>query len=436
MTTYARMTWVLLAGAALAAPARGQQAEAPVAAPYVNQAGGLALDDAIVMALEQEPSLRAARMDIAIARGLRAQAALRPNPTLTFERREEPTGTDNQTSVGLQWPLDLFRRSGRVQTADRALEATGFVASDRARLLVADVRMQYGAAAEAARDVEVADDIVATVRRQLDVVRARVETGRTPALERDLLEVELRRFEVMRVLAAGRVEAALVDLTRLLGMLPDQPLQIRDTLEMLVTGPASAPSAAAPTGQRSDVREADARVAEAEARIDQAEREGRVDVSLFANYMRMDAGFPQRGVDSAGELARVRGQFHYLAGGAMITLPFRDRNQGQVAAARAARGAAEARRDAADLAARAEVAAARVRDTRARQAIELYTGSVRALARKNLDVVQQTFDLGRATVFDVLAEQRRFLEIEQAYTDVLHEAWEARAALKRAQGET
>jgi outer membrane protein TolC len=60
---------------------------------------------------------------------------------------------------------------------------------------------------------------------------------------------------------------------------------------------------------------------------------------------------------------------------------------------------------------------------------------MRTLARQNLNVVQQTFDLGRATVFDVLAEQRRYLEVEQAYTTALREAWEARAVLKRALGE-
>jgi outer membrane protein TolC len=44
--------------------------------------------------------------------------------------------------------------------------------------------------------------------------------------------------------------------------------------------------------------------------------------------------------------------------------------------------------------------------------------------------------LGRATVFDVIAEQRRYLEFEQAYTMTLLEAWEARADLARASGET
>ena len=187
---------------------------------------------------------------------------------------------------------------------------------------------------------------------------------------------------------------------------------------------------------RPDVREAEVRVTLADARIDQARREGRVDISLFGTYMRMDAGFPQQGVGAAGALERVRGQFNYVAGGAMVMLPLFNRSQGQVAAAQAERSGAEARREAAELAARAEVAAAQARDARAQRAVSLYAGGVRTLARQNLNVVRQTFDLGRATVFDVLTEQRRYLEIEQAYTTTLREAWEARAALKRALGET
>jgi outer membrane protein, heavy metal efflux system len=150
----------------------------------------------------------------------------------------------------------------------------------------------------------------------------------------------------------------------------------------------------------------------------------------------MDAGFPQQGVGAAGALERVRGQFNYIAAGAMVMLPLFNRSQGQIVAAQAERSGAEARREAAELAARAEVAAAQARDARAQRAVSLYAGGVRALARENLNVVRQTFDLGRATVFDVLTEQRRYLEIEQAYTSTLREAWEARAALKRALGET
>ena len=422
----------------LAVPARGQgTAPSALATQYVDELAGLGLDTAIARALEREPSLRAVRSDIEAARGLQQQADLHPNPTLTFERRDEPGGTDNLTSIGIEWPLDLSRRGGRVQTAERSRQATQFAVADRERLLIADVRMQYGTAAAAVRDVVVADDLVAAAQRQWDVVRARVDAGGTPPLERDLLEVELRRFEAGRLLAAGRADVAVVQLKQLLGMSPSEPLLLRETLEVLVAAESEVASASPGViATRPDVREAEARVIVADARVDQAHREGRVDVSLFGTYMRMDAGFPQQGVGAAGALERVRGQFNYVAAGATVMLPLFNRNQGQVAAAQAERAGAEARREAAELAARAEVAAAQARDARAQRAVSLYVDGVRTLARQNLNVVQQTFDLGRATVFDVLAEQRRYLEIEQAYTTALREAWDARVALKRALGDS
>jgi len=437
-----RLILATTVAALLTAPAvRGQETltTGTSAAQYMDEQAGITLEAAIARALEREPSVRAVRADVAVAQGLRQQAALRPNPTLSFEHREEPAGTDNQTTVSVEWPLDLFRKRGRVQTADRELEATQFAVADRERILAAEVRMQYGATVAAVRDLAVADDLVVAVRRQFELMRARVQEGATPPLQRDLLDVELRRLEAERLLAGGRADAALVQLKRLLGMPPEQPLVLRDSLENLIGGrqPAVAVPATAPTPltQRPDVLEADTRVRLAEARVEQARREGRVDVSLFGAYMRMDAGFPQQGFGTGGQLERVRGGFHYVAGGAMVMLPLWNRNQGQLAAAQAERSGAEARREAAELAARAEVAAAEARDTQAQRAVALYAGSARPLARQNLDVVAQTFELGRATVFDMLAEQRRYLEVEHAYTNALREAWEARAALRRALGE-
>ena len=58
----------------------------------------------------------------------------------------------------------------------------------------------------------------------------------------------------------------------------------------------------------------------------------------------------------------------------------------------------------------------------------------RQLAHQNLDVMSQTYELGRATVFEVLAEQRRLAEFERTYTEVLREAYDARTALDLATG--
>jgi outer membrane protein TolC len=86
------------------------------------------------------------------------------------------------------------------------------------------------------------------------------------------------------------------------------------------------------------------------------------------------------------------------------------------------------------LLAETEVATARALDQRAREAVQLYAGDARSLARQNLSVVRQSYELGRTTIFEVLAEQKRYLELERALTDTLRAAYEARTALNRALG--
>ncbi len=410
-----------------------------IATRYRDPAHGLSLQEAVARAIEQEPSLRAARSEIDVARAMRQQAGLRPNPSASFERREEPAGTDNQTMVSVEWPLDLFRRGGRMAVADGEVVATELAVTDRQRLLAADVRMRYGEVLVGVRESEILDEVVNTTRRQLALVRSRVEEGASPPIERDLLDVELRRLESDRLLQAGRTEAAVFELKRLLGMAPDSMLTVRDTLEGVVqretiARPATS-SDTAKVQQRPDVREADARVGVADARTDRAQREGRLDLSVYGSYARMDAGFAQLGIAPDGGTERVRGLFHYLAGGVKVTVPLFNRNQGEIAAARAERAGAVAALDAARLTVATEVAVARVLDARAHDAVGLYSGGAQTLARQNLTVVAQTYELGRATVFDVLAEQRRYLDVQRAHIEALRAAYEARTALTRALGD-
>ena len=75
---------------------------------------------------------------------MRQQADLRPNPMVSFSQQEEPSGPDRQTRIELSWPLDLFRKTGRVGVAEREIDAARFAVADRERLLAADVRMKYG----------------------------------------------------------------------------------------------------------------------------------------------------------------------------------------------------------------------------------------------------------------------------------------------------
>jgi len=425
----------------LAVHAQNGNREAPPASAstYIDPSAGLTVSAAVAQALEREPLLRAARSKIDAATGMKLQAERRPNPSLVFAQQEEPAGTDNQTRIEVQWPLDLFRKAGRVAVANREIDAVRYATADRERSLAAEVRIAYGEAAAAVRTLSVTEDVLAATARQQALVSGRVDQGAAPPLERDMLRVEALRLESDRLLQAGDVERRLIELKRLLGMPPESSLKLADSLEQLDRPEAPAGQATADqtsVEQRPDVREAESRVGVADAQIDRAEREGRTDVSLFGMYMRTDAGFPQRGFTDTGELARVHGIFHYVAGGATVTLPFLNRNQGTLAAAQADRAGAASELEAALLRARAEVAAARTRDGYARRAFEAYGTDAMPLATRNLETVRQTYELGRATLLDVVAEQRRYLDLQRAYTDVLHEAYQARQALKQALGDT
>lgn len=436
---------VLLAerGVAQTLPAPPPRIGPPVSARYVDAAAGLSLESAIALALKQEPSLRAVRTEVDAAVARREQAGLRANPTATVERRQEPGGTDSLTSVGVALPLELFRRGARIASAERDIGVSRYEVADRERQLASDVRARYGDVLAAIRELAVLDELLTAIGRQLDLVGARVTEGAAPALERDLLDVDVRRLAADRRLQAGRVDAALVRLKRIVGFAPGSPMAVRESLEAVVTRESPSPAqsvtdadADAAILKRPDVLAAEARIGAADARIGQAASEGRIDVSVFGTYMRMDSGFPQMGFAPGGGLERVRGTFNYVAGGAMITLPLRNRNQGAVGAARAERAGAAAARDAAILQAQAELAAARIDDASAHEVVAQYRDGVQRLARQNLAVVRETFALGRATMFDVLAEQRRFLDVERSYTEALRAAFEARTRLRLASGDS
>jgi cobalt-zinc-cadmium efflux system outer membrane protein len=423
-------------------PAEAQPAvTAPAQTLRFVDPDGVSVEALIEMALARAPSLQSTRARIDVARGQLTQAGLRPNPTISTERRDEVGGTDNLASVMLQWPLDLFRRSGRVHEAERAVEVSRYQADDAARLLAADVRMHAGQLLAAARQLEVVSQLAVALKQTHELLAARVTEGAAPPIERDLAFVEWQRIEADAHRLRGNADVALAQLKPLVGLDPAASLVLREGLESVVlreqqrdlaadTGAASTAAAE----QRADVRVAQASVTQAASQVDRARRDGRFDISLFGGYMRMDAGFPQLGFNESGELTRIRGTFHNASVGAMVTLPWLNRNQGAVASAEAGQRVAEHDHAARVLVARADITAARARAEAARRALAVYTSGLREVSRRNLDVVRESYQLGRVSLFDVVAEQRRYLETELAYGEALTNAFEARTALTRALG--
>ena len=401
---------------------------------YYDPSGGMSADEAVTYALTHNSELAAVRSEVEAARGLVQQATLRANPQLDIERKQQINGSDNDTMVGAMLPLELGgRRSARVLVAQRELELKERVLADKERLLAAEVRAKFGGALGELLKLGFTEDLLSTTDQGYRLVAARVAEGRTAPLEQNMVLVEVNRIRSMRESGEGKVEVAMLELRNLMGMRPEEPLRLRGNLDDLIEPvPSVVVATELALRERPDLQLARALENLAEARIAQARSEGRLDASLTGKYELMNFGFPQRGVDSSGQLVPIQGRFHSLTVGVTLDLPVRNRNQGTIAAAVAEKSASTQRREFAELSVRREVASALARYQSAARAAEIYRVGVQGQANANLDVVRQTYEFGSKTLLDVIAEQRRFIETQTGYIEALVNTYQARLEVERA----
>jgi len=394
----------------------------------------ITVDELVTRALADNPDIRAVRLEVEAAEGRLRQAGLRPNPMLDLGG-QKAISPDNNLMVGVTVPLDLNgRKEGRVGVAGREVEMKRAQVRDRERRLRAEVRMKAGELLAAQRNLGVTEELLRVNREALGLIGERVRRGATPPLEESLLQVEVNRLDASQKLLAGRVDVFALQLKALAGMEPDAPL----TLQGELTAPALAVDRSLAVREalaaRGDLDAARAEAAMATAQIRKEEAEGRWDASINVGYQRQNFGFDLNGLTSSGATRPIQDVFHYFGGGVSITLPVRNQNQGNIAAARATARAAERRVDAAVLSVRQEVQAALSQYEAAQRSLSVYERGVRDTARQNLEIVRQTYQLGRATLLDVIAEQRRYIDVENGYTEALKQVYDAAVDVQRAIG--
>jgi cobalt-zinc-cadmium efflux system outer membrane protein len=407
----------------------------PTVAQVPSTTGEVTVDELVDRALVDNPEVQATQAEVDAAHGRLQQAGLRPNPMLDLGVQQNVAGPDNNVTASVTVPLDLNgRKAGRVGVAERELEMKRAQVAERVRRLRAEVRLKAGELLAAQRNLRFAEELLRVNREALDLLQSRVSRGASPPLEANLLRVEVNRLDASRHRLASQVEVQTLQVKALTGMTPDAPLSLRGDLRPasvrldLQGGLAQALSA------RSDLLMAQAEVAMAEATILKEKAEGRWDASVNVGYMRQDFGYDLRGLTANGGTRPIQDVFHYVGAGVSITLPVRNQNQGNIAAAHAATLAAQRRMAFVTLMIRQEITAAFTQYTAAQRALEIYTHGVREVARQNLEVVRKTSQLGRATLLDLIAEQRRYIDVETGYTEALKLVYDAVVEIERTIG--
>jgi outer membrane protein, heavy metal efflux system len=429
-------SWLLMTAAlAGSLSLSAQEAHPRPASDFLDPRGGVTEEELVTRALASNPTLLAERQQIAMAKGDVTQARLRQNPSVTLGGLKEVNGGDNAINVKGSLPLELFgRRARRTEVAENKEEATQQGVADHERLLTGEVRMRFGQALAAIRDLTFVDQLLQVNRDFLRLMEDRAREGAVPALDADEIRVEANRVETLRINYQAKAEVALLALKETAGIDPEESIRLKGALELPPQLYDRTQLLQLAIDHRPDLafQRANEELANAELRSDRAK--GKPDASVFGGYERPDFGFSQRAFDAAGNLAPIRQTFNHVVFGFDINLPVFNRNQGAVVADTAAIQAARSRIAAVNLSLRHEVAQNLVRFDGARARVAAYRSGVRDQAAHNLDVVRQTYSYGRTTLLDVIAEQRRYIDIETGYTDILLDAYSARIALEQAVG--
>jgi cobalt-zinc-cadmium efflux system outer membrane protein len=432
---FRRLWLLLLVSLAGTLSLSAQEFRVRAASDFLDPQQGATEAELVARALASNPKLLAEREQLAMARGNVTQAHLRKNPALTLGGLKEVNGDDHRFNIDGSLPLELYgRRARRTEVAERKEDVTEQNVVDEERLLTGEVRTRFGEALASIRNLMFTEQLLQVNRDFLKLMEDRVREGATPSLDADETKVEINRIESLRIDYQAKAEIALLALKETVGLNPEEMIRLKGDLEVVSHSYDQTQLLQLALANRPDLRARKANEAEANAelRLDQAE--GKPDANIFGGYERPDSGFSQRAFNAAGNLSPIRQTFNYATFGVSINLPLFNRNQGAQAADTAAIQAARSQVAAVDLNLRHEVAQNLTRFSGAGARVAVYRVGVRDQAAHNLAIVRQAYSYGRTTLLDVIAEQRRFIDIETGYTDILLDAYAARVVLEQAIG--
>ena len=380
----------------------------------------LTLHDAIQQS-QVSPQARIGQDQVDAVRGSLVQAGLRPNPRLYLQSEDLrpwadnfdfPNATENYAYLGQlvelgskrAHRLDLARANVRQAEANRMLlnqQIAGRVAA-----------AYWAAVASAGIETLLADDLHA-VDEIVRYNKARVDAGAMRGI--DLIRVQIERDRLLLALEAARREVLLarIELFRQVGRAPDPNVTLTDSLNS--TKPVETESLAVVLDARADViaaREA-VTVAEADVRLQRAV--GVPDIDLLGGYKRN---------------ARDNTAYANL----QIPLPFRNRNQGEVARAEATVRLAKDRLQQLELSVTADVAAAQQAYAHQQAVVRDILPDMRSRARQNLAIMDDAYRTGGVDLLRYLDAERTAFDVEVSALRTLAEFQQAGLRLQLAYG--
>lgn len=375
----------------------------------------LSLTDVERMALDNNPTLSAARAKVAAARGSQVQAGLYPNPVIGYmadEMGDDGTAGMQGGFIGQRFITGGKLRLDRAMAARVVQESRSMRDSQEFRVL-SDVRLRFYDALVAQRKVELTGNLLTISQHFTDLSQQLLNARQISQNDLLLVEIETEESQIIAENAINEKKEAWRRLTSVMGVstMEELPLsgELTDNLpefdwEQTYTGIL---------GSSPELSAAAARADRARLAIERARRENIPNVDLMVSVQHMN----QDGDNIAGVQAG-------------IPIPVLNRNQGNIMKANAELVAAvnDVRRIELDL--RDRLAIAFRRYANSKQQADRYTDSILPRAQRSLDIVTRGYATGQVDFLTLLTSQRTYIRANLSYLNSLAELRQAATVIQ------
>jgi len=419
--------------------------------------GGLTADEAVQVALLNNPKVWAGLLRTGMARADVVQAGLFTNPTVGVLLRFPEAGGLADLETGLSQNIaDLWMIPARTRAAERDLDRSILETARESAAVANDTKVAYYNAVAAQRALEISRENLGLVEQLLRITEARLEAGAVGSLDVNLVRGLVLRAGVVERNARLATATAKRTLATLLGLdAPAEELRLIDPLPIPIAAALEAEHlVAVARDSRLDIRAARDAVSAAEARVEleyakvfqnvelsfELERNarralpGRDIAADTARASIANGALTAPDVESRGQrrLARSQEIEAILGPGLSVTLPILDQNQAQIAKAKLAMQEADALLESLLRTVSQETREAVDRATTAWGVARTYEQEVLPQAQTTLELSQSAYQAGQTPILNVIDAQRSLLETRQAYVAALQSAATALVDLERA----
>lgn len=437
--------------------------------------GGLNVDEAVGVALLNNPAFQSRFLEIGVSRAEVVQSGLMQNPVVALSARMPEGGGRMNLSFSIAQELvDLWRIPVKKKIAEEQLAKTVSGVVDEAQALQAEVKKAYCTLLAARQALAVSDEDRALLQHARDLTQHQFEAGEATVLDVRLIEADAQELELRRLAQEQDLATARLAFARVLGLSHHEG-------EWTLQGALPAKGAAIPDDEallkqaaenRLDLQMASQDVAEAEDAVAEQYRSVLSSLSVGIDgerpEMRAPKSRPYSPLENAElikgpgyttqaarlDAAHAAGNFLrdrlaakrerdfekqqaidlLLGPSVAFALPLWDRNQAGIAKARIAveqkRKDLQARLDAAAEEVQRAASAART----ARDAVRLSEEQILPQAQSTLETAQRVYEAGEENILVLISAQQSLIRQREAHDSAVTDYALALVELERAVG--